>query len=137
MHDFHAYAKSLVNALGEYQRTDSVIYADENVIQVPKMLTTIVTKISYYGYGMKLVPKADIQDGRIHVLAANSRLPIVAIGILESFTIGSRVGKYVSAKTVIVKASAEQQLQMNGTLYSENASEFKFTVLPGALRMVY
>ena len=79
-----AYAGAAVKSLWNFTRTDMKMDMDGNEVTVPHALTTIVTKVPYYGYGMKVVPKAQMHDGVLHVLTLNGSMPSILYAIATS-----------------------------------------------------
>jgi diacylglycerol kinase family enzyme len=69
---FRAYAVAVLRSyFREYKRTIARITIDERGFTVRNLLTVMIVKQPYYGYGMKVVPKARFNDHRLHVLSCS------------------------------------------------------------------
>jgi len=132
-----AYAIATIHQiLIDYKRVDTTIAVDGEAFIVPDALTTIITKIPYYGYKMNIVPKARFDDGNLHLLAINvSRTKAIYI-LVGSFLGQNSIGKYRKGQTINITTKEERNLQTEGNLLRKG-TEFKFEVLPGALKMRY
>ncbi len=142
-----AYAIATIHQiLIDYKRVDTTITVDGETFTVPHALTTIVTKIPYYGYRMKIVPYAEFGDGRLHLLAINAKQTDVMHSVVGSF-IDKKIfrkllidqnllGEYKAGKSIQVTTKEERYLQTDGDLYRKG-TEFKFEVLPGVLKIRY
>lgn len=162
-----AYAVAAVHQIMiDYDRVDTVIEVDGDTFTVPDALTTIITKIPYYGYRMKIVPGADFGDGYLHLLAINAnqtdvmrslagslmdkqhirRVLMDKGALMESFMNMKLIknlfidwgiiGQYRRGAGITVITEEERHLQTDGELHRKG-SVFNFKILPGALRMVY
>ncbi len=94
----------------------------------------MVVKQPYYGYGMKIVPRARFDDGKLHILCINSGLLFCAIGAATSFTFGNRVGQYYTGRQLTVELDRPLALQIDGNEVWE-AEAFTFKVLPKSLKI--
>lgn len=132
-----AYAIATIHQiLIDYKRVDTTITVDGETFTVPDALTTIITKIPYYGYKMNIVPKARFDDGNLHLLAISvSRTEAIYI-LVRSFLDQNSIGKYRKGHTINITTKEERYLQTNGELYRKG-TKFKFEVLPGALKIRY
>jgi diacylglycerol kinase family enzyme len=83
---------------------------------------------------MKVVPKARLDDGNLHVCCINSGLFQSVIGGITAFTIGNRIGQYRTGRRLIVRLDGPLSLQLDGNAGWE-ANGFTFTVLPKALKI--
>lgn len=162
-----AYAIATIHQiLTDYKRADTTINLDGQTYDVPNALTTIITKIPYYGYRMKIVPHAEFGDGRLHLLAINANQTDVIRGVIKSFRSERGIAKFLAGKnipdnsfiskkairrlfineellgeykkgsSIKVTTKQERYLQTDGDLYRKG-TEFRFEVLPGALKMRY
>lgn len=132
-----AYFRATLEAvLGEHRRTDATVSLEKTTFRVPKMLTAVVSKHPYYGFGFKVLTGAVAghDDGKLHILMVNSGLPGCALGVAGAFTIGNRIGKYLTAQRMVLNLERSQTLQIDGTRAWE-ANKFSFEVLPKALRI--
>jgi diacylglycerol kinase (ATP) len=98
------------------------------------LLSIMIMKQPYYGYGLKVMPRACFDDGRLHVRVLDTGLMSSLMGGATSFTVGNRVGFYRTGERVSVVLERPLMMQTDGDVAWE-AKEFHFKVLPGALRM--
>jgi diacylglycerol kinase (ATP) len=130
-----AYALAAFGSLfADLERTDMTIVVDGQTFLVSGVVTTIVTKIPYYGYKMKVVPNAVFDDGQLHLLAVNTPWPQIVQNVADSFFDGNRGGVYQSGLDISVTAQSERYAQTDGTLYRRGRT-FHFQVLTQALKM--
>ncbi len=133
---FGAYAVPAAKSLPHYERFDATINDGEKIFSVPGALSIVVAKIPFYGYGMKIVPKAKFDDGQLHLLAVNSGFLKVSYGLLRCFLGGNTVGRYEIATSIFIHSSKEEYIQSDGTV-RKKGNDFHFKVLPGELKMRY
>ena len=132
---FKTYLGAFINAFfGKYKRTTAEITIDDTAFEVKNLLSLIIVKHPYYGFGMKVVPRARFDDRLLHILSINSRLFECAIGVATSFTGGNRIGQYRTGHQLDVKLEEPLTLQIDGKQAWE-AGSFTFTVLPKALKI--
>lgn len=130
-----AYLKALFEAYFRvYKRTAANITVDGETLEVKNLLSLIVVKQPYYGYGMKVVPRARFDDQQLHVLSVNSGLFVSLVGAAAAFTIGNRIGQYLSGRHVSVTLRQPLSVQIDGNpgWVSET---FAFNVLPKKLKI--
>jgi diacylglycerol kinase family enzyme len=130
---FRAIAKLI---LAGYEGDDAIVKVDRKTFSVKRAVSLIVTKTPYYGFGLKVVPKARIDDGLLHVMMISADPSTTLSNIVASSTSGNAFGQYLTCKRVSIKTMAELPLQVDGNLEREGTS-FKFQVLSSALRMRY
>jgi diacylglycerol kinase family enzyme len=132
---FSVYVRSVLKSyFSEYKRTIAKITIDETTFIVKNLLTLMVVKQPYYGYGMKIVPRARFDDGKLHILCVKSGLFICAIGAATSFTLGNRIGRYCTGRQLTVELERPLALQIDGNEVWE-AKAFTFKVLPKSLKI--
>jgi diacylglycerol kinase (ATP) len=130
-----AYFRAALNAyFREYKRVSARIAIDDRVFQVKNMLTLMVVKQPYYGYGMNVVPRARFDDQQLHVLYVDSGLFKSALGAMTAFTIGNRTGIYHTARRVTVRLDRALLVQIDGNVAWES-DVCSFKILPNALRI--
>jgi diacylglycerol kinase family enzyme len=117
-----------------YKRAAAVVQLDQESYEVKDLLSLMVVKQPYYGFGMKVVPKARFDDRKLHVLCVDSGLIMTLLGGLAAFTLGNPVGRYRTGKALTVHLDRPSMLQFDGNLGWE-ADSFFFRVLPGALKL--
>jgi diacylglycerol kinase (ATP) len=129
------YLKAVLRSyLKEYKHTDARITIDGEVFAMKNLLSLMIVKQPYYGYGMNVVPEARFHDGRMHICCLDSGLFKSLLGGITAFTIGNRIGQYYTGSRLTVKLDRPLALQYNGNSGWE-ADAFTFEVLPGALKI--
>ncbi len=132
---FKSYFKAAFNAyFREYKRAIARIKVDDATFRVQNLLSLMVVKQPYYGFGMNVVPRARFDDRQLHILCINSGLLKSAIGVATAFTIGNRMGEYRTGRQVTVQLERPLVLQIDGN-DAWDAAAFTFTVLPNALKI--
>ena len=94
----------------------------------------MVVKQPYYGFGMKVVPRARFDDRQLHILCVSSGLIKTVIGGTAAFIIGNRTGEYRTGRQLTVKLDRPLVLQTDGD-EGWSANSFSFTILPKALKI--
>ncbi|MBN1505390.1 MAG: hypothetical protein JW955_01020 [Sedimentisphaerales bacterium] len=132
-----AYAMATFGSFfADLERTHMTIAVDNETFTVPDAVTTIVTKIPYYGYKMKVVPNAVFDDGRLHLLAVNSGWGEIVQNLANAFFDENKMGTYRTGREILLTMPQERHAQTDGNLYRKGTS-FRFRVLPQALKMWY
>jgi diacylglycerol kinase family enzyme len=132
---FKVYLRAVLRAyFKEYKRLLAGITVDGITFIVKDLLTMMVFKQPYYGYGMRIIPRARFDDGLLHILCIRSGLFGSILGAVTSFTIGNRVGQYLTGRQVAVKLERPVVLQVDGNMGWES-DVFNFRVLPKALKI--
>jgi len=132
-----AYAMATFGSFfADLERTHVMIEADGQTFTVPDAVTTIVTKIPYYGYKMKVVPNAVFDDGWLHLLVVNSGWGEIVQNLANSFIDENKMGTYRTGREISLTMTQERHAQIDGNLYRKGTS-FRFRVLPQALKMWY
>ncbi len=130
-----AYVKAVFESyFKSFQPTRAWATIDGEEFEIEALLSLMAVKQPYYGYGMKVVPKARFDDRRLHVLCANSGFFAFAAGVVTGFTIGNCVGRYCSGHRLHVRLENPLWLQIDGTQGWKKDS-FTFEVLPKALKI--
>jgi len=134
---FTPYVKGVLNSyLKSYKRADAEINIDGKLIKVKNLLSLMVVKHPFYGYGMNVVPKARLDDRKLHICCINSGLLASVIGGITAFTIDNRIGRYHTGRKISVTLDRPLILQLNGNADRES-SAFSFSVLPKALKIKF
>ena len=118
----------------EYTRTTATLTLDDKMIEVDNLLSLMVVKHPYYGFGMNVVPRARFNDGRLHISILNSGLLKSVIGGLTAFTIGNRAGSYRTGRQLKAEFERPVAMQIDGN-QGWTAGEFRFAVIQNALRI--
>ncbi len=129
------YLKAVINSyFKEYNRASARIAIDGELLEVKNLLSLMVVKQPYYGFGMNVVPKARFDDRKLHIVCINTGLFKFVIGGLSAFTIGNRIGQYHTGLQVTVNLDRPLTLQFNGN-EGWDAETFTFTTLSKALKI--
>ncbi len=132
---FKTYFRAVFNSyLKEYKRTTGMMSLDDETFEVEDLLSLMVVKQPYYGFGMNVMPKARFDDGQLHILCVNSGLLKTSIAGLTAFTVGNLLGQYRTGKRLTVKLKHPLVLQVDGNEGWE-AESFSFRILPKALKI--
>lgn len=132
---FKTYLRAVLNGyFKEFKKTSARVSIDEETFVTNKLLTLMVVKQPYYGFGMNVVPKARFDDGKLHIICDKSGFFGLVFGILAAFTVGSWLGEYHTGLQVSVKLGRPLFLQTDGDL-AWKADSFSFTLLPKALKI--
>ena len=132
---FKAYFLATCNAyLKEYKRSNATIAVDGTCFEVQNLLSLMVVKQPYYGFGMKVVPGARFDDRQLHILCLNPGLLKFVFGGVTALAGGNWVGQYCTGRRVSVELEWPLVLQIDGNEAWE-ADAFTFTVLPKALKI--
>lgn len=132
---FKTYFRSVVNSyFKEYKRTTARVTVDDAMFEVKNLLSLMVVKQPYYGFGMNVVPRARFNDRQLHISCINSGLFESVIGGITAFTIGNRIGQYRTGRQMTVELERPLTMQIDGN-EGWNADAFTFTVLPNALKI--
>ncbi len=118
----------------KYRPTNATLYLNNKKIRIKNLLSFIVAKHPYYGFGMKVVPRAELDDSRLHIMCVKSNLIGTSLGLLTSFTVGNRAGLYYTGQKLRVCSEMSLSLQTDGN-YAWVSNDFTFRVLPGAVRI--
>lgn len=130
-----AYIRAISRAYrGSYQPYKARMAIDGHEYQVVRVLSLIVTKQPYFGYGMNVAPQARMGDGRLHIICIRSSPWRLLMAWATALTIGNRAGRYFNGGTLRIRLDHPSILQMDGDADGDGDA-FDFNVLPGALRI--
>jgi len=118
----------------EYKPASADIILNGTAIRIRRLLSLMVMKQPYYGFGMKVVPKARLSDGLLHIRWLRPGLFLSGLAAAASFTIGNPFGGYCAAGHMEVRLDRPLNVQIDGDLEWQ-ADRFSFEVLPKILRM--
>ena len=134
---FKVYLRAVLKGyFKEYKRVLAEVTVDGFTFVLKNLLTFMICKQPYYGYGMKILPRARFDDGLLHMLSITSGLPGCIFAAVSSLTIGNRVGEYRTGKKLAVRLEHPLVLQVDGNLGWES-NVFSFSLLPKALKIKY
>lgn len=132
-----AYARATFESLLTHlERTEMTMEVDGQALTLPDVVTAIVTKIPYYGYKLKMVPKAAFDDRRLHLLAINAGVAKIMQNLASAFIDENKMGTYMSGSEIRIHIAEPRRAQTDGNLYRKG-KDFHFRVLPKALKMRY
>lgn len=130
-----AYAMATFGSFfADLERTNMSILIDGEELDVSDVVTTIVTKIPYYGYNMKVVPNAVFDDGYLHLLAVNSGWGEIVQNVANAFLNENKLGIYRKAREIRIVVQQERYAQVDGNIYRRDTS-FHYEVLPHDLKI--
>jgi diacylglycerol kinase (ATP) len=132
---FPTYFRALAQAFLKTHKTVSgSLQCEQRASGLGDLLSLLVVKHPFYGYGMKVVPKARLDDGRLHVLML-PRSPLKCLlGLVTAFTVGNRVGTYTTCKKLVVVLNRPMTVQIDGST-SWTTDRIALSVLPKALAL--
>jgi diacylglycerol kinase (ATP) len=135
---FTAYGLATLQVLFDgYIKADLRVLMDKKEMTTSNSLTAVITKLPYYGYGFKVVPQAQCDDGYLHMLILNAGPIATLYALATSLAGGNRMGEYYKAKEININTSTEQLLQRNGDPEKEKRTSFSFKVLPKELKLIF
>ena len=127
--------KSLATSFYEQ---DTKIYADDQLVWNGPNTLAVVTKSKFYGAGLMIAPKAELDDGQLDLVIYNlSRTGIM--GLVTTSFLGKKPspGLSVKAKTIRVESnSGKLPVQIDGEYYGE-AEEVSYTILKKAIKIIH
>lgn len=130
-----SYVKAVViSYFKTYKRVDASIVVDGSLIRMKNLLSLMIVKHPYYGFGMKVVPKARFDDRKLHLVAMNPGLCSAVIGGISAFTIGNRIGQYRHGLKLEINLDRALTMQYDGN-QGWKSERFYFNVLPKALKI--
>jgi diacylglycerol kinase family enzyme len=134
---FPAYLRALFAAYFKfYEPAVAELILDGAAYEIADLLTILIAKHPYYGYGMNVVPRACFDDARLHTMWIKRGLATSLLGFVTSFTVGNRVGRHMICEELVVKLKKPLLLQTDGNM-AWVSDRFSFKVLPKALRMKF
>ena len=124
----------LVAFFRDYRASGAWVRIDGSEQHVKRLLSLMVVKQPYFGMGLKAVPQARWDDGRLHTQLIASGAVGALTGLFTGFTIGNRAGEYHTGQHIRVRLDAPVTVQIDGEL-GWTSDRFGFRVLPGVLKM--
>lgn len=130
-----AYSKAVLKAyFKHYRRLSARVSWDGASAVFNNVLTLMIFKQPYYGYGMKIISRARFDDGLLHILCVTSGLFGSLVGAALSFVLYNPIGHYLVAPSLSIHLDSPILLQVDGN-EAWRSDVFSFSVLPGALRI--
>ena len=133
-----SYLRAGWDAFHSHDHYSAEITVGDETERLDNLITVGVTKLQFFGYGLRVCPNAVNDDGNLYVkVVRGEKYRNVLSAALSSLrTDGNKVGQDFSGKKVKVRTSRPVNLQMDGD-YTETSDLFEFKVLPGAARVLY
>jgi len=134
---FNSYYRAVIRTLLDFKKFYAKVEIDGRAFEFPDCLSLIVTKSPFYGYGIKAVPKAKIDDGFLHLLVLNIGKTQLIYGFgLGIIRVNHNIGEYFRARNIQIETGREIAMQADGDLHNPQ-NRFEFSILPKALKMRY
>ncbi len=132
---FSTYAAATVRAyFKEYRRSSVSFVVDETPAAAAGLLNLAVVKQPYYGFGLRMVPRARFDDGLLHLWCLESGLLGAVAGVITALSSGNRIGRFYSGLRASVEFETPQEFQTDGD-WRWKAKRFCFEIAPNALRI--
>ena len=133
---FKAYLTALLAAyFKDFMGVKAGVAVNGRPYETNSLLSIMIMKQPYYGYGLKVMPGARLDDRRLHVRVLHTGLMSSLVAGATSLTVGNRAGFYQTGERVSVVLERPLPMQADGDVAWE-ATEFHFRILQKALRMV-
>jgi diacylglycerol kinase (ATP) len=133
---FKAYLMAILTAyIKDFEGVKAGIAINGQSYETPSLLSVMIMKQPYYGYGLKVMPGARLDDGQLHVRVLRTGLMLSFLGGATSLTVGNRTGFSRTGERVSVVLERPLLMQADGDVAWE-AKEFRFNVIPRALRII-
>ncbi len=132
-----SYVRATVKSvLGGVEGMSGEVEVDGDKFPVSKCFSLIVSKIKFYGYGIMIMPQAKLNDGMLHTLLVSLELFDPNCGLAAVLVGGHKGGAYRACREISFKTRRMIPWQLNGSV-QKKAKQFRFKVLPAALRIVF
>jgi diacylglycerol kinase family enzyme len=134
---FDAYARATAKSIfGGYKGADAAVVIDGDEFQVPNVLSIIVSKSQFYGYGIKIIPTARLADGFLHALIVSGHAPAAISDMVTSLFGSNGFTGYKTCRELSITTHEDLYLQIDGNL-ERRGTTFAFRILPSALTLLY
>lgn len=120
----------------DYRPVKATITVDCIGATVNRLLSLAVVKQPFFGMGLKVAPGARWDDGLLHTRCLTGGWPTVLGALATGFTVGNRLGRARTGRTVTLSLEKPLAVQVDGE-FGWISDRFVFRVLPGALRLKY
>lgn len=132
---FIIYLRSFLQAyFNQFKRLNGDLVIDGNSEKFENVLSLMVMKEPYYGYRMKMIPKAKFDDRKLHILKISSGLMKTMWVVITAFAWENKVGEYYSGQKVKISVEQPVILQIDGDEGWTDTS-FEFSILQKALKI--
>jgi diacylglycerol kinase family enzyme len=130
-----SYGLAVRDIMRDFRGIDVMIDVDGKRFERSHVATVLVTKVPYYGLGLRMAPHARIDDGLLHVRII-PRSAVDDVSIILSSVRGVQAGEHLSGKAVSIATPVPELLQGDGDLLSEKLIN-GFSVLPAQVNLKY
>jgi diacylglycerol kinase family enzyme len=124
----------LVAYFRTYRRVSGTLRVDGAEFPLDRLLTLMVVKHPFHGFGMKVVPRASLDDGKLHILTVNSGFWKLILWGAAALAFQNPGGGYHTGKRVQALFERPCSLQADGE-ECWGAQTFGFEILKGAIMM--
>lgn len=124
----------LISIFKTYVPGQARVLIDGKPYHTDRLLSIMIMKQPYYGYGMNVLPRAAFGDQKLHILCSRFSWPEMILAGATAFTFGNRIGHYRAGRSVLISLEKPLHLQIDGDV-AWQADRFQFRILPGALRI--
>lgn len=126
------YARASIEALALGPRTrGATLSVDGESPMQGSLFSLAVVKEPFYGYGLRWVPGAVLDDGLLHLNWTKTSFAGPLGAVISGFVVGNKVGLHRTARELEVSLDEPAWLQVDGNL-AWKASRFQFRVRPAA-----
>jgi diacylglycerol kinase family enzyme len=105
-----------------------------------KNLMVTVSNGRYFGGGFPIAPEADVSDGRLHACVIGDGGPLTRLRLFNLAERGRHVGsdrvEIVDSPSLVLEFEVPPRFELDGEVRRARDREIRFSVLPGALRVV-
>jgi diacylglycerol kinase (ATP) len=134
---FMRYAYITLTAYFHTYKPPRVVFElDHHRLIEKKMLSLMVMKQPYYGFGMNVMPEARFDDGLLHVRCTGTNLIQTLWSVLTAFTIGNRAGKHFTGHNLAIQSDRPLCMQTDGNP-GWCSDHFRLRVLPRGLKIKF
>lgn len=128
-----SYGLAMRDVMLGFRGIDATVEIDGRRLERSDVATVLVTKVQYYGLGLRMAPYAKGDDGLLHVRI----LPRSAIGeALRSCMSGIYAGEHAAGGQVRISTEAPEPIQFDGDLFGERLIN-EFSVLRHRIKLRY
>jgi diacylglycerol kinase family enzyme len=132
-----SYGLAIRDVMRNFRGLDVRIELDGVILERERVASVLVTKVPYYGLGLRMAPYARIDDGLLHVRIIPMRIAREHLpSILSSGVGGVYVGEHHRAMHALLETDVAEMVQFDGDIAGERLIN-RFSVLPGQVKMRY
>lgn len=119
-----------------YQRLNINITIDGKSFEIPNFLLMIISKTHSSALGFKLDPSTRLDDGYLNSYVTNTSYFGSLYGLITARLKKCQVGEFKKCKSIVVTSNKKIPFEIHGDPRKSD-KEFKFKVLPKAIKMRY